>query len=360
MRNMKDIWNEIRFKLRRCADNNESEKVYEGEFANCLGQLGWSEWKGEIVRQYPVKAGHETKLADIVLKKDDVEQVVVEMKRPSHPFGGKDELQIFSYMRLLPHQVRFGISVGSDIRVYYDDPETDNKPELVKVIELKEDNEDGIELLRHFCKETFSFEDFQGYCLTALKERNERVNLKKEIAQLTSEEWQEKIIEYIGRELIEKGYEGRTVAKALETVHVAISVEQAESPTIQTASYISQRQSYSSHKGQDYTQYKFEGITYGKGRLVQAVIKHFVMQSPNTYVEWLNFFSGANACSQPIIEKLSEMVGDRINRYFMKPNDVLTSTDGTKFVVCSQWGIHNIDGFLRWAQKKGLKIETLK
>lgn len=227
------MWNEIRFKLRRCIDNNDSEKVYEEVFANCLGQLGWSEWKGEIVRQCPVKAGHETKLADIVLKKDDVEQLVVEMKRPSYTFSGKDEPQIFSYMRLLPHQVRFGLSVGSDIRVYYDDPTTDDKPQLVKVIELKIDNEDGMELLSHLNKDVFSFDDFQEYCQKALKERLQRDSLVKEVSRLSSEEWSDKIIEFIGHELVNKGYDGRAVAKALENVDVTITAGQVESQAVQ-------------------------------------------------------------------------------------------------------------------------------
>lgn len=354
---MNDLWNEIYFKLGHCVDKDESEKVYENAFADCLGRLGWLEWKGEIVRQYPVKAGHETKYADIVLMKDDVEQIVVEMKRPSHSLNGEDEAQVFSYMRLLPHQARFGIIVCSDIRIYYDNPKVNDKPELVKVVELMQDSKDGMELLRHLSKEAFSYDDFQDYCLAALKEWRERENLKRDITQLSSEEWKTKIMKYIGRELIEKGYDGNSVVKALECVHVSISVEQPERTRLQQTTYaVSPRQTI--HREQDHTKYRFQGNKYGKGRLVQAVIKHLVEQSPNTYVEWINFFSGANACSLPIIEKLSAVADPK--RYFVKHNDILTSIEGTKFVVCSQWDINNIGEFLRWAQRKGLKIEVIK
>lgn len=64
---MNEIWNEICFELRTCIQNNVLEKEYENAVCNCMVLLGWKKYRGEIITQYPVQAGHENKYADIVI-----------------------------------------------------------------------------------------------------------------------------------------------------------------------------------------------------------------------------------------------------------------------------------------------------
>ena len=64
-REMNDIWNEICFELKSCIRSNVLEKEYENAVCNCMVLLGWKKFRGEIVTQYPVQAGHENKYADI-------------------------------------------------------------------------------------------------------------------------------------------------------------------------------------------------------------------------------------------------------------------------------------------------------
>lgn len=118
---MDDIWNEIFLELDDCIKKDVSEKDYESAICYCLKLLGWKKYNGEIVTQYHVQAGHETKLADIVVLQDGVEQFVIEVKQPSHVLRDDDERQLFSYMRLLKNQVRIGLYIGDKIRLYYDD-----------------------------------------------------------------------------------------------------------------------------------------------------------------------------------------------------------------------------------------------
>jgi len=102
---MKDLWNEICFDLSECKRRNVLEKDYENAIVQCLAILGWKKYLGEITTQYPVKVGHETKLADIVVSSEGIERFVIEVKRPSHVICQEDERQMFSYMRLLKNQV---------------------------------------------------------------------------------------------------------------------------------------------------------------------------------------------------------------------------------------------------------------
>lgn len=144
---MNEIWNEICFELKACIQNNVLEKEYENAVCNCLQYLGWKKFKGEIVTQYPVQAGHENKYADIVVLQDNVEQFVIEIKRPNHLLQEYDEKQLFSYMRLLKHQVVWGLYVGDKIRLYYDDITSQQLPEHVFSIEIEENNPDGIKFV---------------------------------------------------------------------------------------------------------------------------------------------------------------------------------------------------------------------
>lgn len=74
---MNDIWNEICFELRACIQNNVLEKDYENAICNCMVLLGWKKFRGEIITQYPVQAGHENKYADIVVSQDGTERFVI-------------------------------------------------------------------------------------------------------------------------------------------------------------------------------------------------------------------------------------------------------------------------------------------
>ena len=84
---MKDLWNEICFDLSECSRRNVLEKDYENAIVQCLAILGWKKYLGEITTQYPIQVGHETKLADIVVSSEGIEQFVIEVKRPGHSFS---------------------------------------------------------------------------------------------------------------------------------------------------------------------------------------------------------------------------------------------------------------------------------
>ncbi len=147
---MNEIWNEICFELRTCIQNNVLEKEYENAVCNCMVLLGWKKYRGEIITQYPVQAGHENKYADIVILQDNVEQFVIEIKRPNHILQEEDERQLFSYMRLLKHQVIFGLYIGDKIRLYYDDIASQQLPEQVFSIDIEENNSDGFKFVELF------------------------------------------------------------------------------------------------------------------------------------------------------------------------------------------------------------------
>ncbi len=111
---MRDLWNELSYWLSSCKTKNALEKEYENTIVQCLGFLGWKKYIGEITTQYPIQVGHETKLADIVVSLNGVEQFVIEVKRPGHTIQPEDERQLVSYMRFAKHPVKFGLYIGDE------------------------------------------------------------------------------------------------------------------------------------------------------------------------------------------------------------------------------------------------------
>lgn len=219
---MNDIWNEICYRCQPFFGSNASEKDYENEFVNCLGRLGWLQWKQEISTQAIVPVGHERKRADIVISKDGIEQFAVEMKRPGHQSTKDDELQLFSYMRMLPHEVKFGLYVGDDIRIYYDEPLSDKLPQLVSVTEFINDNPKGVELVGLLSKNTYSPDDFQQYCEAMLALRKDEKRVKEEIAFLHTAEGIQKLKDFIIDRYMANGFKREKAEKIVTELSISI------------------------------------------------------------------------------------------------------------------------------------------
>lgn len=114
----------------------------------------------------------------------------------------------------------------------------------------------------------------------------------------------------------------------------------------------------------DYTKYSFDGKTFGKGRLVLAVIQKFVEDHPEiTYSELAKAFPPETQGSLGVFVLKSE--ADKIyastsrKRHFIEPDEIVKLKDAV-VAVCSQWGSRNIEKFLPVAKKYGFKINAIK
>lgn len=114
----------------------------------------------------------------------------------------------------------------------------------------------------------------------------------------------------------------------------------------------------------DYTKYSFDGKTFGKGRLVLAVVRKFVEDHPEiTYAELAKAFPKETQGSLGVFALKTE--ADQIyastsrKRHFVDPDEIVKLKDAV-VVVCSQWGSRNIEKFLPVARKHGFKINPVK
>jgi len=110
----------------------------------------------------------------------------------------------------------------------------------------------------------------------------------------------------------------------------------------------------------DKTKYLFEGSLYSKNRLVLAVIKKYVSDHPDSnFNELQSVFPKPIQGSAGVINEagfVKEKYSDKQNkRHFVKPDEEIQLTD-CKAVVCTEWGIGNINDFLNKAEEIGYEI----
>ena len=361
-RNMNDIWNEICFELRACIQNNVLEKEYENAVCNCLVLLGWKKFKGEIVTQYPIQAGHENKYVDIVVLQDNVEQFVIEIKRPSHILQENDERQLFSYMRLLKHQVIFGLYVGDKIRLYYDDTTSQQLPEQVFSVDIEENNADGIKFIELFSKDSFNVESLTDFCKEQRKVFQERKQIQNEVCRILSDTTGQLFKNALREKYLGEGRSNYWVDSVLDQIVLTVSsrIKERKKTEINTVLTYGNNQSVAKNN-KDYTHYSIlGGSSLAKNRFVLEVVRKFVNEHPGTYNEYAKIFNALKSDAQGVVKEYNSLLENQIRNYFTSEKDCLVSIDGVKFVVCNQWSIDKMQPIIQFANSQGYNVVEYK
>lgn len=101
----------------------------------------------------------------------------------------------------------------------------------------------------------------------------------------------------------------------------------------------------------DYTKYAFEGETFGKSRLVHAVVSHMAKKGRDVMSLFDKKKTGA--VFQPVVPVKKAEEG----RYFLDEDDIIKTRKGN-VAVTNQWGKNNIDEFIEFC--KDLKLNITK
>lgn len=112
----------------------------------------------------------------------------------------------------------------------------------------------------------------------------------------------------------------------------------------------------------DRTKYLFNGHTYGKGRLVLAVLKHHISINDNyTYQRLEKDFPKELQGTHGVFTQIDKAVeiSDRTGhkRHFIAVDELLEIED-IKIAVSTEWGIKNIEKFVKRCKELNYKIET--
>jgi len=113
----------------------------------------------------------------------------------------------------------------------------------------------------------------------------------------------------------------------------------------------------------DFSKFRFNGNSYNKGRLVNAVIKKVVEDNPEiTFAELERKFPKKIQGSWGVftLKNEAEKIYERTNRirYYIKPEEVILLADNILISTTTQWVAESIKAFIEQAQKYGYKIEV--
>lgn len=380
-RNMRDIWNEISFDLSDCKERCSLEKEYENTIVHCLTILGWKKYLGDINTQCPIQVGHETKLADIVVSSEGVEQFVIEVKRPGHIINSEDERQLFSYMRV--RKVQFGLYIGDDIRLYYDDSVSAEIPEPAFIVDITKDNLDGEQFVELFSKRSFDLERLREFCISkkeeALKASIKEQAINEEINNILNDT-EGVFFKNLYREYCAaKGMDDDFAEKVLEKISFEVrpSIVNAEYSSVLSEINTEQLRKERSDKGirkapyqpKTVKKFSFNGSqALGCSRLALAIVKQFVKDNPKyTYMEIqraLPAWAKLRTISEINYEKSQKNDDYFERRWFTNSQDMLTSADGKEFSLTTQWSAKgkypsDIQPMIDFARRQGYDVKEI-
>ena len=372
-----DIWNEICFDLKQCFQNHVLEKEYENAVIHCMALLGWKKSRGEIQSQCPVQTGHEKKYADVVILQDGIEQFVIEMKRPDHVLSKEDELQLFSYMRLLNHQVSFGLYIGEKICLYFDDVNLPDRPEQVFSVDIVEDNPGGLKFVELFSKESFSINALSDFCKKQKSIMVEQKQMQEEVERLIKDRDGSIFKELLKKKYLKDGRSEQWVDNVLDQFRVTVSRaitndENSVQPKFvvekswKEESYSQEQAIKNDGKNKQRDFFSINGMgRFSKRRCALEVVTQYCREKELTYGEVELVFNekipGLIMQYDKIIEKQQGSDDNtKDSRWFF--NDPLKSFDDVEFLVSTQVGDGckiGFDDVVRLASALGYDIKKI-
>lgn len=163
-----DIWNEIVELFHE--NETKDEKIIQNDWEKMVLRkyLGFD--KSEIDSQRRLRIGSTYKKIDIMLKKDDEEICVIELKQ--HCFSKDDggQAQLFSYLNQLK-KIRLGVLVCDKLYVYAFDYKSDDSEQAFVEIPFKEDDENGLAFVGFFQKQELDQDKIVDWVNEKHKER---------------------------------------------------------------------------------------------------------------------------------------------------------------------------------------------
>lgn len=340
-------WNYIVSTYRELYNSKEIDiqKEWENYFVEIFG---YKKILKEIDSQRTVDFGtRERGIPDIIIKRSGQDLFDVELKQYNLPFSQEMKTQLISYLRQL--RISVGILICQKIYVCVYDYHNDT----IKKLEIPfiENNPDGIKFVELFQKENFSVERIEEFI-------DSKNNFSNNVDKIKNELTAENILELV-KLYFEDAYSTEEIDVALQDISIEVKSKSSTPPTI-IFDPPTDSKGGASGSGMDYSQYCFENGTYGKSRLVEAVVKAYVRDNHSiTYAELKAVFYDRLQGSTGVIAKPDEARNRRKDyekRYYTHSPIYLADTP---VWVCTQWGLGNIDNFINRAKSLGYKIAKI-
>ena len=336
---MNENWNEIIDTLQKRINSKSTEIEYQQEIENCLKILGWKSYNKTMQSQVTIHIGNNNSIKpDIVLYKNDIPTLPIEIKRPNNICNIKQESQLMSYMRQL--KLNIGLYIGENIQLYYDTPNDLDNPICVFKVEFREDDVNGSIFCEMLSYEKFDITSLENFC----KEHYNQIVARNNLQECFNEfffgsDAKKNINTLIKEKFLKEGFEEKALEAELEKLTILIERKQsyhAERPKIKMPEFKTNNKKYATEI------FSLDGTTYyGVGRFVLAVVKQYVSEHPNITLDELeerfpSYLSSSRNCGIVRSMDFVKESKDRERRFFTKDSIILNN--GTEVVVNNQWG----------------------
>lgn len=178
---MKNKWNQIVDLYHKHKHDLETkvQDVWESIFSECFG---YSKLSGEVERHRNLSIGAQMKaVPDIILRKDNKDVCMVELKRLNMCKEDKYENQLLSYMKQVGCSV--GMLICNNIYIYY--LNFANHSYINYCINFTHDSVDGCSFVELFSKGNFNSLLIKEF----IEKKNNSLNIIKEIHQVLTDEY---------------------------------------------------------------------------------------------------------------------------------------------------------------------------
>lgn len=324
-------WNELCYILSENLPSNMSEQLFELKVIQVFEKLGWSEFNNEIVVRESIQLGASNRIIpDLVLKsKEKGNLFVVEVKKPSleidkSTFKG----QLSSFMGIM--RVELGILIGNKIQLFLDG-KFFNKNDIVLIdeIEFKRDNEKGIKFVELFSKDNYNKQNIEKYAQDKLQQLEEIEDFKRLKNQLLSENYNEKVVDYLKTELL-KEYSENTIEKVLKVIEVKIN---SKNTIVPLENYETHRV-YKHKKAENFNELnrKLPIGKYVRKTFYELVKDNSIDRTEIERLQRSDYSKLTFDIQFPFMVKENSPNYERI-RYWKNPYQI----NGEIFFVCSQW-----------------------
>lgn len=364
---MNEKWNEFVYELIDALKRDVEEDEYHLLIENQLKLLGWVKYKGEICHKPNIPIGNSKHIQpDILIKNEDTEQFVIEVKRPVHQLTDRERVQLESYMRQL--KLRVGVYIGEHIEVFYDHPDSKHAVSVL-TIPLEMDNKQGARFVELFSKEVFNKDSIVDFCEKRIEEMQRQDSLNKVRENLISDA-QRNITESLLPYLMDK-YGGTFSESDMMSMLSSLVfsakprdvANDTQNVTLNTITKNVPKETHIEQKQQhDSTHFSINGGAFlNKRRFVYQLVKTYAEQHPSaSFSELEQVFKPELQGGYGVIRTINYIRENNFkgSRYLTKDNDILCSSDGIEFAVCSQWGIGNIMRVVELAKRLGFDIKS--
>lgn len=325
-----DRWNEICFLIKEHSKQNSKEAFFQNEVVNIFEKLGWSRFKKEIEieKNIPIGATNRLRL-DILISLEGEKLLVVELKKSMNPGSERISQQLISYMLQL--KMKFGLFIGENIQLFYDDPNHNKNPIKLIEIEFSYDNGEGFKLIEILKRDTFDEQKLIDYCNQKLIKIEENKTLNELIDFFNSTQGNEYVMKLILQDLKTK-HSSKIIDELESKISIKI-IDKLSLPKIENLDYFRKNSRVIEKYNSNESNGKLPIGKYVRETLNELIINNLIDKDEIEKLQRADYSKQTFDIQFPFLKKMITQNPIERERYWKNP--IIIS--GVSYFVCSQW-----------------------